>query len=78
MVISVALSREEGRTSFGVATLGAGGGAVAGELAAAVMGAVEAKRMLAALRIKWVVFDKEFLVYILEGDAPFPERSGLA
>jgi hypothetical protein len=77
MVISVALSREDGRTSFGVAALETGGGAVAGELTAAVIGVVEAKRMPAALRIKWDFFDKKFLVHIL-GDAPSPERSGLA
>jgi hypothetical protein len=78
VVISVALSREEGRTSVGVTVLETGGGvAVAEELVATVTGAVEAKRMLAALQINGDVFDKEFLAYTPDRDALFPERSGL-
>lgn len=77
-MISVALSREEGKTSVGAAALATGGGfGVVKELAAAVTGAVEAKRTLAALCIKGVVFHNKFLVYILEEYAPFLERTGL-
>ena len=72
----MAPSREEGKTSVGVAALASGGGLGATvELAAAVTGAVEAKRMPEALCIKGV-FDNEFLVHILEEYAPFFERSG--
>lgn len=78
MVKSVILSREEGKTSVGVAALVAGGGiGVAALLAATVTGAVEANRIPVALHIKGVVLDNEFLVYVVEEDAPFFKESGL-
>lgn len=75
---SVALSREEGKTSVGSAVLPpCGGFDAAGELVRAEMGVVEAKRMLAALCVKVLDLNNEFLVYILADDAPFFERRGL-